>query len=145
MAEKRAEHDEYFAELREKHPDVWRVFPACGFSLPDGWQGLVRGLSCLIQHWIKYDHEGELSEFRVEQVKEKFGGLRFYVSGANDSIHGAISLAEILSVEICERCGEEGEQRSGGWIVTLCDSCHETRQEELRKRQKEWEARGASQ
>lgn len=56
------------------------------------------------------------------QVKEKFGGLRFYVDNADDYANGAIALAETLSYTICELCGNPGTL-SGNWLRCLCDTC----------------------
>lgn len=58
---------------------------------------------------------------RVEQIKEKFGGLRFYYQGGNDEISGMVRMAELWAGRSCETCGNKGERRSGGWIRTLCD------------------------
>lgn len=70
------------------------------------------------------------------QVKEKFGGLRFYMTCGTDEIYDLISKAEALSCKTCEECGEPGEERSGGWIHTLCNNCHENWEEIRAKR---WE------
>lgn len=56
----------------------------------------------------------------ASQVKEKFGGLRFYVNDGDDYVFGAIALAEGLSHTICEECGMPGMTRGPGWIRTLC-------------------------
>jgi len=57
----------------------------------------------------------------VSQVKEKFGGLRFYVYGATDEQYGMIRLAEAMSYKVCEVCGSRGKpNRDGGWISTRC-------------------------
>lgn len=58
----------------------------------------------------------------VAQVKEKFGGLRFYVDGGSYELHAAISKAERDSHYICEDCGEPGVMRKGSWLRTLCDA-----------------------
>jgi hypothetical protein len=55
------------------------------------------------------------------QIKEKFGGLRFYYDGGDEYISGLVSMAESWAGNTCETCGEKGERRSGGWIRTLCD------------------------
>jgi hypothetical protein len=60
----------------------------------------------------------------VQQVKEKFGTLRFYYYGGDDRIQGMVSLAESMSGVICEECGNRGEIREGGWYRTLCDQHH---------------------
>jgi hypothetical protein len=57
----------------------------------------------------------------VDQVKEKFGGLRFYVEQTSDGIQERISIARIESYQTCEMCGEPGSPRGGGSTKTLCD------------------------
>jgi hypothetical protein len=60
---------------------------------------------------------------QVCQVKEKFGGLRFYINAGSDEIHTRISEAERLSYETCEVTGEPGKLRTDlGWHATLCDA-----------------------
>jgi len=65
----------------------------------------------------------------VTQVKEKFGGLRFYVGSASSEIFDFIDKIEAKSLTICEQCGEPGEARRGGWIKTLCDAHERERQD----------------
>lgn len=57
----------------------------------------------------------------IEQIKEKFGGLRFYYYGGDDQIQGMVTMAEIWAGRTCEKCGNKGTRRDGGWIRTLCD------------------------
>ena len=57
----------------------------------------------------------------AEQVKEKFGGLRFYYQGGDDAIRGMAQMAETMSVITCEECGAPGKIRNGGWVHTFCD------------------------
>jgi hypothetical protein len=61
---------------------------------------------------------------RAAQVKEKFGGLRFYMTSGSDEIYDLINKAEVLSRKTCEECGQPGEEGAGSWIRTLCESCH---------------------
>jgi hypothetical protein len=58
----------------------------------------------------------------VAQIKEKFGGLRFYYSGGDAEISGMVRMAESWAAHSCETCGAPGERRSGGWIKTMCDT-----------------------
>ncbi len=58
----------------------------------------------------------------VLQVKEKFGGLRFYIGAATEDIHNFIAEVERESYTICEVCGEPGKPRDLPWILTLCDA-----------------------
>lgn len=69
----------------------------------------------------------------VAQIKEKFGGLRFYYDGGDEHISGMVTMAESWAHRTCEQCGNKGKQRDGGWIRTLCDE-HEA---EYQRKQKE--------
>jgi len=62
-----------------------------------------------------------IPQVTLDQVKEKFGTLRFYYSGGDDSIDGMVRMAESMSAVTCEECGVPGRIRHGGWISTLCD------------------------
>lgn len=58
----------------------------------------------------------------ADQVKEKFGTLRFYYHGGDSKIDGMVRMAESMSACTCETCGAPGVLRSGGWLQTLCDT-----------------------
>lgn len=63
----------------------------------------------------------------ILQVKEKFGGLRFYVGSAPDLVHDAIEEAEDQSVRVCEVCGEPGQTiNRQGWLMTRCEAHNAT-------------------
>lgn len=72
----------------------------------------------------------------IEQIKEKFGSLRFYYQGGDEFVGGAVWLAESLSSGMCEECGAPGHRTSGGWIKTLCDF-HIAEHEALKSNQTE--------
>jgi len=50
----------------------------------------------------------------IVQIKEKFGGLRFYVSKATERQRGMIQLASALSERTCECCGAPGRASTIG-------------------------------
>lgn len=58
---------------------------------------------------------------KVAQIKEKFGGLRFYYDGGDDVVYGMVTMTESWASRTCETCGAKGHQRGGGWVRTLCD------------------------
>lgn len=62
-----------------------------------------------------------ISQVVADQVKEKFGTLRFYYHGGDEQIYGMVRMAESMSAVTCEECGTPGKIRNGGWIRTLCD------------------------
>ncbi len=86
-----------------------------------GWGSLVEELYKLCDE----------NDIMITQVKEKFGGLRFYIGGASSEIHDKIDEVENRSVEICEQCGEPGKNgplvEGGYWVATLCDKCRKER------------------
>jgi hypothetical protein len=79
----------------------------------------------------------EVEQVVAVQVKEKFGGLRFYYDGGDRAIQEMVSLAEDLSIVVCEECGAPGKQGGEGWIGTLCPTHraeHEARRAEYMKK-----------
>ena len=88
------------------------------FDVQVGWYPLIKNLidELITLGWDK----------KVTQVKEKFGGLRFYINGGSDEIYDKITEAEKLSHETCELCGKKGELRTKiRWFTTLCDEHYE--------------------
>jgi hypothetical protein len=84
------------------------------FEVGLGWFPLIKDL---ITDLIELGWNKE-----VCQVKEKFGGLRFYINSATSEAHKRISQAEIESMSICEVTGKPGKLRTDiGWYRTLCD------------------------
>ena len=70
----------------------------------------------------------KISQVTVDQVKEKFGSLRFYFSGGDRLIEGMVWLAEHQSYSICEYCGTtKNVGHTKGWIYTCCEECSKTK------------------
>lgn len=104
--------------------DIHNSLMGFGFECDDGWFDIIHRLCTDIK--AVCDRAG-WDGFRVVQVKEKWGGLRFYTDGLPvdiaDEIDVLISKAESDSYTICEVCGNTGQLRKGGWWRTLCDDC----------------------
>lgn len=66
----------------------------------------------------------------ADQVKEKFGGLRFYHHGGDEFCDGVLQMADAMSFRICEDCGAPGKVGGRGWIRTLCNT-HRAPEEKL--------------
>jgi len=119
--------------FRDRRSDPQQTRMCFGFEHDDGWYDIIDTLCGTIQHHLDWkrgldefktltDEEWDESHGTVAvQVKEKWGGLRFYVSNSDDYINGAITLAESLSLRTCEQCGAPGKLRGRGWVRTLCD------------------------
>lgn len=108
------------------------------FTVGDGWFQILFDLSKKIEEALKEKDRlngglktnatreprtSHLKDFRVVQVKEKFGGLRFYVSqNFDDDVRQLIADAERQAGVTCEDCGKPGSLRNkSGWVFTACD------------------------
>jgi hypothetical protein len=91
---------------------------------------LIETLMGNIQHHLDWKNKDEevVRQVTLDQVKEKFGTLRFYYSGGNDTIDGMVQMAESFSGHICEGCGNLGSTQGNGWVRTECESCRNVRQ-----------------
>jgi hypothetical protein len=100
-----------------------------GFECGDGWFNILNQLMGNIQHHIDWkEKQGKpVPQVTLDQVKEKFGTLRFYYTGGDEYIRGMVTMAEAMSGTTCESCGNPGEQTRGGWIKTICQPCEDKR------------------
>ena len=89
-----------------------------GFECGDGWFDLIYKLSMDIKKHC--DLKGSTIP-TVFQVKEKFGGLRYYVSSSDDTIRDLIDKAEAESYKTCDICSLLGKPSGQGWIRTRCE------------------------
>lgn len=104
--------------FRDHGGDPMKTCMAWGIAVGDGWHDLIRKLCEDIMTMNPPE------AFKAAQVKEKFGGLRFYAIGATPEISERIKEAERESYNTCEKCGsKENVTRKGIWITTLCDKC----------------------
>ncbi len=94
-----------------------------GFECGDGWFTLIKELA------EKLNQLPESEEFKVVQVKEKLGTLRFYMRAKDGrksdalphSILDLIRQVESQSAVTCEACGNPGKlSHKGGWWKTRC-------------------------
>jgi len=160
-------NEELEKQLSEKYPILYRytneesIPMAFGFECGDGWYDLIDELSEKIEQYNRKEiHQNFIQRVRhwisrkikwlwwvdikekypvtALQIKEKFGGLRFYIGGAPKYIHDLISKAEADSYTICEWCGSkkntETKASSGHyWIRTLCSVCRKKEEKRRRK------------
>jgi hypothetical protein len=119
-----------------------------GFECGDGWFNILDQLMSNIQHHIDWNNQNfdkgykqykQVAQVTLDQVKEKFGTLRFYYTGGDDIIDGMVRMAESMSGCTCEECGNIGKSRGGGWIHTYCDPCEEARELARKKAAEEYE------
>lgn len=89
-------------------------------EVDEGWYGLVT------------DCDAELAamdaNYQLLQVKEKFGGLRYYfipsadtTAEQRDAMYGVVAKYEAIAAKTCEATGKPGVlmKSIGGWLKTL--------------------------
>jgi hypothetical protein len=112
-----------------------------GFACGEGWWPIIESLCANIQHHIDWKEKQRdwairfnstaapedmrpvpdaIPQVTLDQVKEKFGTLRFYYTGGDDYISGMVTMAESWAGRACETCGAPGTSGGRGWISTLC-------------------------
>ena len=99
-------------------------------GVPEGWLPVIDKLCACIQHYIDYhvsytkDGQYKPAQVTCSQMKEKFGGLRFYTDGHDEVVEGMIKMAESMCDDKCQDCGsEEDLGMTSGWITVLCRNC----------------------
>lgn len=95
------------------------------FYIGPGWIHIVVELDKKIA--------SKFPNYEVYQVKEKFGGLRYYTSVDRDEdVRDWINFAEGKASVTCEECGEPGKMTQISYLmVTLCPT-HEAEKRKVR-------------
>ena len=105
-----------------------------GFECAMGWFDHIRAACLKIEDIVSKMPEEERGAYRVLQIKEKFGGLRLYMSAMTPEIGAIIAEAEAACSTTCEICGGYGRSGTTGyWVRTLCHPCHEKELERIKK------------
>lgn len=117
-------------EIKARIPDAWGKYISCD----KGWYQLIVELDKDLTYLIP--------GYEVQQIKQKFGTLRYYI-GYDDQkssqekiliARKLIEYAEYKSSITCECCGTSSldvRARVGGWVKTLCNSCDEKRERQI--------------
>jgi hypothetical protein len=119
------EYAEGLRRIMRRIPEGWGRWISCG----PGWYPIVCELDSVL---AQLDPAG----FEVRQVKEKFGGLCYYVHTERpelrDAFRAAVREAEARSAVTCELCAQPGQLHETGpsgtpgrWVKTLCPACAE--------------------
>lgn len=95
-------------------------------ALEPGWKKKFGIDICkeIKQSLLKQGGRKALKTYRIVQIKEKFGGLRWYDAWSTDEIlHVIIPKYEELSKKTCIRCGKPAKYISRGWVSPYCEDC----------------------
>lgn len=88
-------------------------------SIPRGWVPIIEKVLLLLQEAHLDEDRGG---WKTDQIKEKMGSLRWYVSGS-DAFREAARLAESISEHCCYVCGQQAtwDLSDEYFILTLCE------------------------
>ena len=91
-------------------------------AMPDGW-AIAFGYEMLCELREELFAHGFLYDYRIIDIKEKYGLLRWYDSGITENGYEIIRKYERLSYETCIYCGESVTHETYGWINYVCGKC----------------------
>lgn len=135
-------------ELIKKYPWIWPVdynfkpipeseynysFTMLDCEFPKGWKDTFGEQMCedIKKVLVKYKLE---DNFKILQLKEKFGSMRLYFAGltksevskkCNEELREVINKYENISSKTCHICGKPARYLSQGWICPYCEECAE--------------------
>ena len=92
-------------------------------SMPDGWRKAFGEQMCedIREELVRAEY---LDQYRITQIKEKYGTLCWYDFGCTERmLRDIIPKYEHLSARTCIRCGNPATKVSTGWISPYCDTC----------------------
>lgn len=123
-------NDYSFEAFKKAFPKLFEQGVRCGFSLPKGWGPIVWKLC---ENLDSVEHRNV--PLVIEQVKSKFGGLRFYTKGETKEDAYHIKHIEYTSYLVCMSCGttervsEDLDEWGGG--RSFCPPCNEERKNRM--------------
>ena len=125
--------------FRKYNGEMRRLNETFGFECGSGWYDLINQLCIEISEVVQSTEKKIWPN--VVQVKEKFGGLRFYISYSDfsearlneadqavskealEKISQLIVMAESKSLVTCEDCGLPGKCYQSSWVHVKCPTC----------------------
>ncbi len=92
-------------------------------AMDHGWRKTFGIDMCKeIKKALKKEHY--LRKYRITQIKEKWGELCWYDSGAPKEVFDIIRKYENISYRTCIACGKQAKYRTvRGWILPYCENC----------------------
>ena len=101
-----------------------RTILQVGLEHGPGWFPIIETLCIKLEALAETLEEDDRPH--VVQIKEKFGGLRFYfendLHGIDERFRHFVKHAYNQCAVACELCGKPGTLRRNPWIRVLCDA-----------------------
>lgn len=95
-------------------------------ELPLGWEKRFGKAIC--DDLLEVLEKNNCTDYHILQIKEKYGSLRWYDSGAPSEWEDHLEAWEYISEHTCVGCGEfPVRMRKDGWISPWCNGCFRKR------------------
>jgi len=112
--------------LKDNYPEI--IPENFYFECGDGWFLIIDALCSKLRGLAD---RAKTEPPTASQIKEKFGGLRFYIDPLDslewgeyvDAVYAVVNMAETLSFRTCESCGRAGFPRDAKWTKCYCRWC----------------------
>jgi hypothetical protein len=150
------DQEQDFEEFAKRHPDLVQKSRQEYLGVGAGWYNILDVLFGMLSYDVdrarrelNYAMENPTSKYikpiieleanlakaleelpTIVQIKEKFGGLRFYTDGGTKIHQAYIDFAAGMAAQTCEVCGSPGSLRDSSWMKTLCDKHHKETEDE---------------
>lgn len=135
--------EKYPVLFQKKDKPMTETCMCWGIECPEGWFNILSELCKKLEFLNNTLCKNYNVQIVAEQVKEKFGTLRFYYNILpfcedenlektyhiiNDIVSDIVNMAEVKSGEICQICGKEiwaekDKKVSMDWIGYYCSDC----------------------
>ena len=94
--------------------------------MPEGWREKFGIYMCIDMRKALLKDGGlkALFSYRVDDIKEKYGRLRWYDNWNSDRTEAVVDYYEDLSMCYCISCGKPVRYATRGWVSYLCADCY---------------------
>lgn len=111
--------DDLLPLLRRRYPEMFSGEHMREIACYPGWLELLDELCRSLTNYL--NENPDVPPVMVRQIKEKFGGLRFYYEGGDGRCRAAVDNAQEASLSVCEVCGMPGQLVGTRWVSVRCD------------------------
>jgi len=93
--------------------------------IPFGWRKTFGIQMCKEIKRALIDNGGrkKLRNYRINDIKEKYGSLRWYDLNGCEEVNKIINKYEYISLRTCISCGKTADYVTQGWIEPYCKDC----------------------
>lgn len=93
-------------------------------AMDEGWKKAFGEQMCKeIKEALLKSGKKTLKNYRIAQIKEKWGYLHWYDAFTTKEVQEVINKYEDISAKTCIVCGKPAKWKTLGWVCPYCDDC----------------------